>query len=180
MEWGSLLQDMLLSKQVVDGLAVFTPKGEVVYTHGVLDLELCNQHHNDHDRAIDQFLGHFHGLCSSQAEQECLIHQQQMGGKKTHQVDGSERYSQQRDAFQGVYSRRFHLLGLRFSPWKVSAQAIYAVSPNKERGMLLHNLPHCLLLTVYKKPLFAQQVIPVVESFCDVLRGAGRGDESDF
>ena len=49
---------------------------------------------------------------------------------------------------------------------------MYAISRRRMSGLLVNNLPFGVLLTVFKRPVLMQQVVPVIEKLCDRLRNS--------
>jgi len=48
--------------------------------------------------------------------------------------------------------------------------ALHAFTSGRRRGLCVHNLPMGLLLVVFPRSQLPQQVVPLVEKFCDGLR----------
>ena len=64
----------------------------------------------------------------------------------------------------------FSLLNTHFVIHTTSSTSLYAISKRKRMGLIVSNLPFGVLINVYRKPVIAQQAVPLVERFCDRLK----------
>ncbi|CAM9675226.1 unnamed protein product [Discosporangium mesarthrocarpum] len=73
--------------------------------------------------------------------------------------------------------------GQRYRVFGGTPRGIYAVGPNRKGGIIVRSLPGSgVMVIMYRRPYLAQQVVPPVERFIDVLWAsrAGRGSVEDL
>jgi len=74
------------------------------------------------------------------------------------------------DVDEEKITREFNLLKKKFFVFQTSKCSAYSITKSRTYGLIVNNLPFGVMLSVWKKPKLAQQVIPAVEDIADVLR----------
>jgi len=64
----------------------------------------------------------------------------------------------------------FELMGHKLIVFQRSERSVYAMSSGRRLGLCLHALPLGLLLSTFTRSTLPQQVIPLLEKYCDELR----------
>ncbi len=179
--WGGGQEEELVAavnreKEVVDGVALLTRRGQPLYCRGLFsDIFRSKQLTSSEtdiniSTVLDQFVGVFDLIpnavssCSdvSTGTTDDLLDQQQQ---------------QQRIEMvpcKDVCKSGFCLWGLRFVAYRADQTCICCISSKRKRGLTVHRIgamADCLLLVTYRptRPHITQRVISCVEAFCDLL-----------